>query len=161
MALIIKRIVDADTPEADRQNPRRIRLVLERSTYVPADKSTGTKASRSVTYLGTVRAHLPYEEVDAELWDKLKPDEKHKLVGELLLNKSTTFDYLDEITSAINAATAKIKKLKNPDSAKEHVKALAQAWADFDAAAKNVGAKRTKKSAKPATDSRQRSLPGA
>lgn len=161
MALIIKRILDADAPDSERQNPRKIRLVLERSTYVPADKSTGTKASRSVTYLGTVRAHLPYEEVDAELRDKLKPDEKHKLVGELLLNKSTTFDYLDEITRALNEATAKIKKLKNPDSAKEHVKALAQAWADFDAAAKEAGVKRTKKPTKPVTDSRQRTLPGA
>lgn len=161
MALIIKRIVDADTPESERQNPRRIRLVLERSTYVPADKSAGTKASRSVTYLGTVRAHLPYEEVDTELLNKLTSAEKHKLIGELLLNKSTKFDYLDEITSALNEATAKIKNLENADSAREHVKLLAQAWANFDAAAKSAGAKRTKKPAKPVTDSRQRSLPGA
>lgn len=162
MALIIKRILDADTPDAERQNPRKQRLVLERSTYVPPDLSAGTKAKRSVTYLGTVRAHLPFEEVDAELLDKLKSEERYKLAGELLFNKSTRFDYLDEITRALNEAIPKIKNHKNPDSAREHVKALAKAWADFDAAAKIVGAKRTKKSSTSrVVDARQRSLPGA
>lgn len=161
MALIIKRIVDADAPEKERQNPRHARLVLERSTYIPADKTAGTKARRAVTYLGTVRAHLPIDEVERELLDKLFSDEKAKLRIELIHNTSTKFDYLDEITESLNAASAALSKLKNVENAKPHVKALAEAWARFDAAAKNVGAKRTKKPAKTQTDPRQATLPGA
>lgn len=154
MALIIKRIVDAETPDEERENPRRIRLVLERSTYIPANAATGEKARRAVTYLGTVRAHLPIEEVDKELLAKLSTDENVKLRVELLHNSSTTFDYLDKITRLLNEASAKIKNVKNVDSAKPHVKSLADAWTRFDEAAKEVGAKRTKKPAVKAPDAR-------
>lgn len=162
MALIIREALDAGTPDEEAKNPRYMRLILERSTYIRADKEAGTKPGRSVGYIGTLRAHIPLNEVDKELLAKLSFDEKQKLAARLSSNEPTKYEYLDEATRLLNEATKRIKKLKNAEDAKPHVRALADAWDAFDAAAKGVGAKRTKKSPKGASsDPRQASLPGA
>ena len=55
----------------------------------------------------------------------------------------------------------RIKKLKNAEDAKPHVRSLAEAWDAFDAAAKGVGAKRTKRTSGGASsDPRQARLIG-
>lgn len=161
MALIIRETLDAGTPAEEAKNPRYMRLVLERSTYHRADKTAGTKPFRTNDYLGTLRAHIPLIEVDKELLAKLKPDEKTKLAVRLSANEPTKYDYLEELTRLLNAATKRVKKLKNGEEAKPYVRALADAWEEFDVAAKNAGAKRTKKApGVAASDPRQARLIG-
>lgn len=146
MALIIREALDAGTPAEEAKNPRYMRLILERSTYIRADKEAGTKPGRSIEYIGTLRAHIPLSEVDKELLAKLSPDERQKLSIRLSSNEPTKYEYLDELTRLLNEATKRIKKIKNGEEAKPHVRALADAWEAFDVAAKAAGAKRTKKS---------------
>lgn len=161
MALIIREVLDAGTPPEEAQNPRYMRLILERSTYIRADKAAGTKPSRAISYIGTLRANIPLNEVDKELLAKLESAEKQKLAVRLSSNEPTKYEYLDEVTRLLNEAAKRIKKLKNAEDAKPHVRALADAWSAFDEAAKGVGAKRTKKPAGVASsDPRQPRLIG-